>query len=221
MSEESEAFLTRWSKRKAQARVATTVEDAQAEASQPDAASGTGLDAAGTVSVAESEPDEVALEDLPAIDSIDASTDLTPWLKQKLPEAWKRAALSRVWAADPAISQFIGLSDYAWDWNVPDGVPGFGPLRATDDVVQLLAQAMGQTPRRVIAESEEAEAGMSDAPQPEASQPPEMPKEAADETFIAESLMPEPGAAEISPPSAALEDHKIVRRRRGGGALPS
>ena len=107
MSEESEAFLARWSKRKAQARVATALEDAQADGPQGDAVR--------TVSATESEPDEVALEDLPPIDSIDASTDLTPWLKQKLPESWKRAALGRVWAADPAISQFIGLSDYAWD----------------------------------------------------------------------------------------------------------
>ena len=221
MSEESEAFLARWSKRKAQARVATTVEDAQGEGQQPYAAAETGQDADRTVSATESEPDEVALEDLPPIDSIDASTDLTPWLKQKLPEAWKRAALSRAWASDPAISQFTGLADYAWDWNVPDGVPGFGPLRATDDVVQLLAQAMGQTPRRVIAESEEAVAGTSDASQPQLSQLAEMPKEVAEETFIAESLMPESGAAEISPPSATLGDHKIVRRRRGGGALPS
>ena len=202
MSEEGEAFLTRWSKRKAQARVAPTVEDAPAQGQQLDAASETGLGTVGTVSATESEPDEVALGDLPPIDSIDASTDLSPWLKKKLPESWKRAALSRVWAADPTISQFTGLADYAWDWNVPDGVPGFGPLRATDDVVQLLAQAMGQTPRRVIAESEEAVAGMSDTPQPESNQPPEMPKEAADETFIDESLVPEPDAAEGVPSSA-------------------
>jgi hypothetical protein len=155
------------------------------------------------------------LEDLPPIDSIDASTDLTPWLKKKLPENWKRAALSRVWAADPAISQFTGLADYAWDWNAPDGVPGFGPLRATDDVVQLLAQAIGQTPKRAIAESEEA-----DASQPKSSQPPEMPKEAADEAFVDESLISQlEGTAEDSQ-SPTIEDHKIVRRRRGGGALP-
>jgi hypothetical protein len=221
MSEEGEAFLTRWSKRKAQARVAPAVEDAQAEGQQLDAASETSLGTIGTVGATESEPDEVALEDLPPIDSIDASTDLTPWLKKKLPESWKRAALGRVWAADPAISQFTGLADYAWDWNVPDGVPGFGPLRTTDDVVQLLAQAMGQTPRRVIAESEEAPTAMSDAPQPELSQLPEMPKEAADQGFVGESLAPELDLDEIIPSSAPVEDHKIVRRRRGGGALPS
>jgi hypothetical protein len=221
MSEEGEAFLTRWSKRKAQARVAPTVEDAPAEGQQSNAATETGPDAVRTVGANESEPIEVALEDLPPIDSIDASTDLTPWLKKKLPESWKRAALSRVWAADPAISQFTGLADYAWDWNVPDGVPGFGPLRATDDVVQLLAQAMGQTPRRVIAEAEDAATAMSDASQPELSQLPEMPKEAADQGFVDENLAPELDVAEIIPSSAPIEDHKIVRRRRGGGALPS
>ena len=42
---------------------------------------------------------------------------------------------------------------------LPDGVPGFGPLRATDDVAQLLAQAMGPTTPKeeVCAESAEAD----------------------------------------------------------------
>ena len=214
MSEEDEAFLARWSKRKAQARARPDSGELPSETPQEPA----GLQPAGAQ---DNEADEIAFEDLPPIDSIDASTDLTPWLRKKIPEAWKQAALSRVWATDPAISQFIGISENAWDWNVPDGVPGFGPLRATDDVVQLLAQAMGQTPRRVIAELEEAVAGISDVPQSELSPLPEMPKEAADETFIDESLMPEPDAAELAPQSAPFEDHKIVRRRRGGGALPS
>jgi len=214
MSEEDEAFLARWSKRKAQARARPDSGELPSETPQESA----GPQPAGAQ---ENEADEIAFEDLPPIDSIDASTDLTPWLRKKIPEAWKQAALSRVWATDPAISQFIGISENAWDWNVPDGVPGFGPLRATDDVVQLLAQAMGQTPRRVIAELEEAVAGISDVPQSELSPLPEMPKEAADEIFIDESLMPEPDAAELAPQSAPTEDHKIVRRRRGGGALPS
>ena len=214
MSEEDEAFLARWSKRKAQARARPDSGELPSETPQEPA----GLQPAGAQ---DNEADEIAFEDLPPIDSIDASTDLTPWLRKKIPEAWKQAALSRVWATDPAISQFIGISENAWDWNVPDGVPGFGPLRATDDVVQLLAQAMGQTPRRVIAELEEAVAGISDVPQSELSPLPEMPKEAADETFIDESLMPEPDAAELAPQSTPFEDHKIVRRRRGGGALPS
>jgi hypothetical protein len=214
MSEEDEAFLARWSKRKAQARARSDSGELPGETPQEPV----GLQPAGAQ---DNEADEIAFEDLPPIDSIDASTDLTPWLRKKIPEAWKQAALSRVWATDPAISQFIGISENAWDWNVPDGVPGFGPLRATDDVAQLLAQAMGQMPRGVIASSEEGVAEMSDAPQPELSQLPEMPKEAADEALIDESLIPQPEATEIVSQSPTVEDHKIVRRRRGGGALPS
>jgi hypothetical protein len=33
--------------------------------------------------------------------------------------------------ADPAIRRFIGLSEYAWDFNAPHGVPGFAPLSST------------------------------------------------------------------------------------------
>jgi hypothetical protein len=29
---------------------------------------------------------------------------------------------------DPAIQNYVGLSENAWDFNTPGGVPGFGPL---------------------------------------------------------------------------------------------
>jgi hypothetical protein len=29
---------------------------------------------------------------------------------------------------DPAIRNYVGLSENSWDFNAPDGVPGFGPL---------------------------------------------------------------------------------------------
>jgi hypothetical protein len=49
------------------------------------------------------------------------------------------AALRRAWSADPAIRDFIGLSENSWDFNAPDGVPGFGsPI--TDDTGRLLAE---------------------------------------------------------------------------------
>jgi hypothetical protein len=40
--------------------------------------------------------------------------------------------LRRAWLADPAIRDFIGLSENSCDFNAPDGVPGFGSL-ITDD----------------------------------------------------------------------------------------
>jgi hypothetical protein len=60
-----------------------------------------------------------------------------------VPADLSRAALRRAWVADPAIRDFVGLAENAWDFTAPDGVPGFGPLRAIDDVQRLAAQLMG------------------------------------------------------------------------------
>ena len=34
--------------------------------------------------------------------------------------------------ADPAIRNAVGLSENSWDFSIPDGVPGFGPILAAD-----------------------------------------------------------------------------------------
>ena len=34
--------------------------------------------------------------------------------------------------ADPAIRYAVGLSENAWDFSAPDGVPGFGPILVAD-----------------------------------------------------------------------------------------
>jgi hypothetical protein len=45
--------------------------------------------------------------------------------------------------SDPAICDFIGIAENQWDFADPTAIPGFGPLRETDDVPRLLAQALG------------------------------------------------------------------------------
>lgn len=87
---------------------------------------------------------EVELEEIPPpVDSI-ALDEMAGWLKRRVPEAWRQAALRRLWVADPVIRNFIGPADYAWDWNIPGNAPGWGPLRALDDVGKLLARAIGE-----------------------------------------------------------------------------
>jgi hypothetical protein len=212
MSDDGDNFLARWSKRKQQARSGAPAEQLPAESALPSQSL-----------TPKDEPDEIPVEDLPAIESIDATTDLTPWLRRKVSEEWKRAALSRVWAADPAISRFTGLADYDWDWNVPDGVPGFGPLRATDDVAELLAQAIGKITPAEVAPIEEIAAGNSAVAVERISLDPiqpEMPKNSSDATIIDESLTPDTQPAP-SPGESANAPPPVVRRRRGGSALPS
>ena len=86
------------------------------------------------------------VEEPPPVETVELH-DIAAWLKRNVPEAWKSAALRRLWVGDPAIRDFIGPADYAWDWNTPGGVPGVGPLRAMDDVAKLLARAIGGEPR--------------------------------------------------------------------------
>jgi Protein of unknown function (DUF3306) len=76
---------------------------------------------------------------LPPIESIGAESDIRPFLASGVPEDLTRAALRRAWSADPAIRDFIGLSENSWDFNGPDDVPGFGSL-TTDDPGRLLAR---------------------------------------------------------------------------------
>jgi hypothetical protein len=212
MTDDGGTFLGRWARRKAQARGAD-------EAPPP-----AGLQPAPPTT-GDPEPDEIALEDLPPIDSIDASTDLTPWLRKNVPEAWKRAALSRAWAADPAISQFTGLADYAWDWNAPDGVPGFGPLRTTDNVAELLAQAIGEVPRppaprEVVSAQPETALAPEPAQDERLEEQVTLPNKAADEPLPGDAALP-PLPSEPSMSLNAAPEPQALRRRRGGGALPT
>jgi Protein of unknown function (DUF3306) len=83
---------------------------------------------------------------LPPIESIDAGTDVGAFLRPGVPADLTQAALRRAWVTDPAIRDFVGLAENAWDFNAPGGVPGFEPLRAIDDVQRLAAQVLGTLP---------------------------------------------------------------------------
>jgi Protein of unknown function (DUF3306) len=128
MSRRGEGFLTRWSRRKLRAALAPDV-----TAPAPDAASAT------------APPDPVNPEDLPALDSLGATSDFTPFLAPGVPAELTRGALRRAWATDPAIRDFVGLAENAWDFTAPEGVPGFGALSA-EEASRLLNQLMPPTP---------------------------------------------------------------------------
>jgi Protein of unknown function (DUF3306) len=81
--------------------------------------------------------------DLPSVDSITTGSQVGAFLKSGVPAELARTALRRAWSSEPAIRDFIGLSENAWDFNAPAGVPGFGALKA-EEVVELLSQAFGE-----------------------------------------------------------------------------
>jgi Protein of unknown function (DUF3306) len=129
-----EDFLSRWSRRKREVAKAETAPREEAKPAsaelQPHAAQ-------------TAEP-EFDIASLPPIESINALTDVTAFLRAGVPSELTRAALRRVWTADPAIRDFVGLAENAWDFTDPNAMPGFGPLELTDDVRRMVANIVNQ-----------------------------------------------------------------------------
>ena len=119
---EREAFLARWARLKREA-AESRANPVPEESKQPPAEE--------SLSEAQAAPSGQELraeleKNLPPIETIDSATDVRAFLKEGVPADLTRAALRRAWSADPAIRDFVGLSENAWDFNAPDGVPGFG-----------------------------------------------------------------------------------------------
>jgi len=206
MSDREEGFLSRWSRRKRQA--------AEGRPAEPDPAPAPEAPEAPPAPPAESpEPEPPAFDpaSLPPIESLTAGSDITAFLRKEVPAALRQAALRRIWTLDPAIRDYVGPADYAWDFNAPDGVPGFA-LSLGGDAKRLLAQAMGLL-------EEEKPAG--EAPEPavpaEPIPPPESPVPAEDPPKLADPAPP-PLAEQPSPSDTP---QPVVPRRRHGGAVPS
>lgn len=231
-----DGFLGRWSRRKRAAAGQTTPpavpEPVAKAASEP-------------ALPPEPEPEPV---EPPSLDLIDKDFDLAHWLKQNVPESWKRAALRRAWESDPAISGYLDPArDYALDWNTPGGAPGYGPLSPSDNVEEMIANIFGKQPeppsksaaagpatvRDDAADhrlsSKEGGAAALGAPQPDEAEPPQelLPVRRSD---APESAGTVEKTGELQPlptaDAAAVRDQSWSQppasrpRRRGGGATP-
>ncbi len=136
MSEEQEGFLNRWSRRK---------QEAEKESAQPEVAKTSEETAAadGKNAVEETPEQEFDISKLPPVESITATTDIRAFLAKGVPAALTQAALRRAWSADPAIRDYIGLSEYSWDFNAP-GQFGFGELDPSLNVQEMVAEMFGK-----------------------------------------------------------------------------
>ena len=224
MSEEE--FLARWSRRKAEARTAV-------DAPQPLPAP---LEVSNSTTLASSENADDAefdLSSLPSIESITGATDVTSFLRKGIPAALSRAALRRAWAADPAIRDFIGLAENAWDFNDPNAMAGFGPLDCSEEQLAALLD-------RVVGGVRNAADSLATAvPHPAIPEQTNARQSAdSDGAKLSEHAGEEvdnPGRAQeissqkVPPPSAAVQtdsagnvadDQTSTRRRKHGSALP-
>jgi hypothetical protein len=203
MSDDDEGFLARWSRRKRGA-MQTTRSQATPE--------GTADDAASDAPATSGQPSPVDPASLPPLDSIGAGSDIRAFLAAGVPAELKRAALRRAWSADPAIRDFVGLSENSWDFNAPDGVPGFGAVTA-EDVRRLLermtAPSQAADPAPVAATTKAADRTPAPASEPDPpghGPPPEVQMQRGKENAAVQHTSG--GHDPILPP------------RRHGGALP-
>jgi hypothetical protein len=217
-----EKFLARWSRRKRDVKQVDEVEPhltATAEAQGP----------AASVHPADRPDDPIPdPSSLPPIDSIDAATDITAFLREGIPQELSRAALRRAWAADPAIRDFMGLAENAWDFNDPNAMPGFGPLDYSagqiDALVRRVVGGAAQAAENLLNPRAQAgDTGQSAGPAGDLGHGPSR-TEATDGRRALD-----PPAEELQPVSAAPQPQVVkpveceetpVRRRTHGSALP-
>jgi hypothetical protein len=153
----SDNFLSRWSRRKQEARRVDHRPD-RPDADEilhpgsEEAARGREAEVPGEPALS---PEEIAA--LPDVEELTAETDISAFLRKGVPDALRNAALRRMWSLDPAIRDFVGEArDYAYDWNTPGGVPGSGELLPGQDVQAMVHQVFGE------AEPERRELGQSE-----------------------------------------------------------
>jgi hypothetical protein len=196
---EDDGFLARWSRRKRSA--AARPREMPVPPSVATDAGAPNIPAAPVASEA-----IVELPPLPPIDSLDAASDITPFLARGVPTELTRQALRKAWQSDPAIRDFIGLSENSWDFNAPDGVPGFGSL-TPEEISRLLDGVIGKP-------------GSVGSP-PDASEPAtaELPTEPTVSATPPETAAATPVAATRSEPDQEVP-RTAATGRRHGGALP-
>ena len=147
---EDDNFLSRWSRLKRQSDQERAKQPGGDETSKPGEAA-----APADESMEGSAPAEptIDLSSLPSLEEITASTDIRAFLQAGVPAELTKAALRRVWSADPAIRDFIGIAENQWDFTDPSSIPGFGPLQPSDNVPELVARAMGRLDEAIAAQT--------------------------------------------------------------------
>lgn len=167
-------FLSRWSRRKAEAREGKTVE-APAE----------------TEAVVE-EDTEIDPATLPPIESLTEASDFGVFLKKGVPPALRAAALRKLWLVEPSVVNYQPLVEYNWDFTAP----GYGEFLPGDDIAKYVKNVFeGSLPKP-------EEAGPEVAPETENASPQEPPRlvaEAAEDLAAEASEIAQEQPAEPAP----------------------
>jgi uncharacterized protein DUF3306 len=157
---------------------------------------------------------------LPSIEAITAETDVRGFLQGCVPRELTVAALRRAWTSDPAIRDFIGIAENQWDFNDPNAIPGFGPLRITGGEPAALTKVLGELVPGTDLPAFEGPA------LPPVTEPPPSPTHAPAQQNVVELASADTGGLSNEQrvteaerqPAATAEDHDLSRKRRHHGS---
>lgn len=199
--------LSRWSRMKAEARrprsmrfeIPETATDKEAEsalltATDPDAAPDGSMQSDVSVShgedvrsealpATEATAEELALPD---VDTLDADSDYTPFMSDKVSDAIRNRALRKLWRSDPVLACVDGLNDYDEDYTdaamvvagmKSDYVVGRGMVDYEAEEARKRAQKMADEGEAVAADDADELASLPD----EGDEPSEAPGDESDE----------------------------------------
>lgn len=200
-------FIRRWARLKRISDSAHEIETVSAKA-----------EVTTTQPEAEEAPDQAFdPASLPSLEQIAADTDIGAFLQSGVPAELTRAALRRAWASDPAIRDFIGIAENQWDFNDPDGIPGFG-LLATGGASAVPPQVSSK-----LESIAEALTELEPSVEPDRSRMTD-PDPASDKSCCTGSDISD-SVAEANEVEAAAKENSVLEqmsgnRRRHGSALP-
>jgi len=239
-----EKFLARWSRRKVEEADKKDLEKAPDVSEQDPIVESQDQKNRAVASLGKAEATEPLfdLTKLPPIDSIVASTDIRPFLAPGVPPELTREALRRAWVADPAIRDFVGISENSWDFTKPDSMAGFGPLLITDSLRKIVSEMfaqIGQTEQEAVDEAAEKDKAVQKSEAPLVARERDAQPMAKDDSasgvtgirpldeinnlsvgnFSAQEESPEPDIA-TQHDNDGEKANDVSRRRRHGGALP-
>lgn len=217
MSAGSDNIFARWSRRKQAVRDSETPppdEEEHASASAVAEADAEPVDQ----QLATAEPDAAEpAEPLPRLEDLTGESDLSAFLRKGVPKALKSAAMRKMWSLDPAIRDYIGPSEYAWDFNQPGSMAGFGPLDdASESIADFLSTMSGGARAgfaKAIASPEIPEAPQQQAtavpPEQDAIASPDDPADAASQD------------GSLEPPHAPVSPQTVSANQMAAAAEPA
>jgi hypothetical protein len=231
MSAGRDNVFARWSRLKQAARYGSTAGPQNDQLSPDEVAAPADTGEQLAPAIVEPETAEPA-EPLPRIEDLTAQSDLSAFLRKGVPRMLKRAALRKMWSLDPAIRDYIGPSEYAWDFNKPGSMAGFGPLKASSEpVVDFLSTMSGGNPADSVRAAaaleapEKAPAASAVTADEDANAAPDGSSAATPDSSIEPANAQSPstdvaGTIDRDEGAGAAESSPIDRQRRHGGAMP-